>query len=162
MMWNIETAREKDIQPIVRDIGGGMDVDRRAVLESKIARYVRKPGRTLFIAKSESRAVGFGAVIEKPDIKGDLPPDTVKFLDGFSMITGLLVDAEYRNRGIGQALVRSMEGWAFERPATGIWLVTRLQAEWYRRHFGYEAMGTIISENIRKTILAKKPGAPKP
>ncbi len=154
-MWEIKTALEKDIQAIARDLGGRLAPDRRSVLKDKVARYFRKPDRTLFIALDDSRVIGFSTIIEDPKIKGNLSRKTADSLQGLAMITGLLVDVNYRRQGIGQALVRAMEEWAFRRGRKGIWLVTRQQAAWYRRHFGYEAMGAIISEGIQKTIMAK-------
>ncbi|MFP4351186.1 MAG: GNAT family N-acetyltransferase [Desulfococcaceae bacterium] len=154
-MWKIKTALEKDIQAIALDLGGRLAPDRRPVFEDKAARYIRKPDRSLFIALDDSRVIGFSTIIENPKIKGALSRKTVDALQGLAMITGLLVEGDYRRQGIGQALVRAMEDWAFRRGRKGIWLVTRQQAAWYRRHFGYEAMEAIISEGIQKTIMVK-------
>ena len=154
-MWKIQTALEKDIQAIARDLGGRLAPDRRPVLEDKVARYIRKPDRTLFIALDESRVIGFSTIIEDPEIKGDLTRETVDSLQGLAMITGLLVEVNYRRQGIGQALVRAMEKWAFNRGGKGVWLVTREQSAWYRRHFGYREMERIVSDGVQKTILAK-------
>lgn len=156
-MPEIRVATEEDIEPLVLRLGGHMDEDRKTAFLDKVERYVRKPDRTLFVAKDDaSRIVGFGCVIEKADVPETLSPRVAERLRAFALTAGLLVHPEHRKQGIGTALFRSIEQWVLDRGTPGNWLVTHRMGYWYRRDFGYEEVGRILKNGVEKMIMARE------
>jgi GNAT superfamily N-acetyltransferase len=67
----------------------------------------------LFVAASEERTVGF--------ISGELRQGSSTFLPKtWASVDDVFVEPEYRNRGMGRALLQSVRDWAQERGADGI------------------------------------------
>lgn len=67
----------------------------------------------LFVAVTEERTVGF--------ISGELRQGSPTFLPKtWASVDDVFVEPEHRNRGIGHALLQSVEAWAQERDADGI------------------------------------------
>ena len=67
----------------------------------------------LFVAVTEGRTVGF--------ISGELRQGSPTFLPKtWASVDDVFVEPEYRNRGMGRALLQSVRSWAQERGADGI------------------------------------------
>ena len=67
----------------------------------------------LFVAVAGERMVGF--------ISGELRQGSPTFLPKtWASVDDVFVEHEYRNRGMGRALIRSVQAWAQERGADGI------------------------------------------
>ena len=67
----------------------------------------------LFVAAAGDRTVGF--------ISGELRQGSPTFLPRtWASVDDVFVEAEYRNRGMGRALLQSVSDWAQERGADGI------------------------------------------
>jgi GNAT superfamily N-acetyltransferase len=67
----------------------------------------------LFVAAAEDRTVGF--------ISGELRQGSPTFLPRtWASVDDVFVEPEYRNRGMGRALLQSVRDWAQERGADGI------------------------------------------
>jgi ribosomal protein S18 acetylase RimI-like enzyme len=67
----------------------------------------------LFVAVTEDRTVGF--------ISGELRQGSPTFLPKtWASVDDVFVEPEHRNRGMGRALLRSVQTWAQERDADGI------------------------------------------
>ena len=75
--------------------------------------------------------------------------------DAFAEVSGLVVDAEERGRGVGARLMAEAEGWARARGYREVWLrsnVAREQAHIFYRRIGYETVKT--SYTFRKVLTA--------
>ena len=69
----------------------------------------------LFVAAEGDRTVGF--------ISGELRQGSPTFLPKtWASVDDVFVEPEYRNRGVGRALLQSVQSWAQERGADGITL----------------------------------------
>jgi len=67
----------------------------------------------LFLAAAGDRTVGF--------ISGELRQGSPTFLPKtWASVDDVFVEPEYRNRGVGRALLQSVQSWAQERGADGI------------------------------------------
>ena len=67
----------------------------------------------LFVAAAGDRTVGF--------ISGELRQGSPTFLPKmWASVDDVFVEPEYRNRGMGRALLQSVQSWAQERGADGI------------------------------------------
>jgi len=67
----------------------------------------------LFVAVAGERTVGF--------ISGELRQGSPTFLPKtWASVDDVFVEPDYRNRGMGRALLQSVEAWAKERDADGI------------------------------------------
>jgi ribosomal protein S18 acetylase RimI-like enzyme len=67
----------------------------------------------LFVAAAGERTVGF--------ISGELRQGSPTFLPKtWASVDDVFVEPEYRNRGMGRALLQSVQAWALERGADGI------------------------------------------
>jgi GNAT superfamily N-acetyltransferase len=67
----------------------------------------------LFVAAAEDRTVGF--------ISGELRQGSPTFLPKtWASVDDVFVEPEYRNRGMGRALLQSVKSWAQEKGADGI------------------------------------------
>lgn len=67
----------------------------------------------LFVAVAEGRTVGF--------VSGELRQGSPTFLPKtWASVDDVFVEPEHRSRGMGHALLRSVEAWAREREADGI------------------------------------------
>jgi GNAT superfamily N-acetyltransferase len=67
----------------------------------------------LFVATAGERTVGF--------ISGELRQGSPTFLPKtWASVDDVFVEPEYRNRGMGRALLQSVQSWAHERGADGI------------------------------------------
>ena len=67
----------------------------------------------LFVAVAGDRTVGF--------ISGELRQGSPAFLPKtWAAVDDVFVEPDYRNRGLGRALLQSVEAWAKERDANGI------------------------------------------
>jgi GNAT superfamily N-acetyltransferase len=155
-MWEIRTASEDDIKPVVMQMGDRLDDALKAVLTDKVERYVRKPDRTLLIAVDGSRIMGFSCIIEEGDMPENLPRQVAEIVRTFAMSTALVVHPDHRKKGIGTALFLGLEKWAVNRGRAGNWMLTHRKGYWYERDFGYNEIGRIVSKGVEKAVMAKK------
>jgi len=153
--WNLIVAEAGDVNSAVASLSGHMDAEQRKKFEEKLNRYVRKPDRDLILAVSGKMVLGFYTVIDQDDLPDTISDATREHLIGFACGTGFMVRSDYRRRGVGESLQQRVEQWAKERGKPGFWLSTRRQAEWYRKHFGYEEVGRVVVKGIERTIMAK-------
>jgi GNAT superfamily N-acetyltransferase len=83
----------------------------------------------LFVAESDGRAVGF--------ISGELREGSPTFRQKtWASVDDVFVEPEHRNRGMGRALLKSVEAWAKERNADGISLQVAAANERGRKFYG--------------------------
>lgn len=153
--WNVIVAEAEDVEPAAASLSSHMNAEQRKKFEEKLNRYVRKPDRDLILAVRGKVVLGFYTVIEQDDLPDTIPDVARERLVGFACGTGFMVRPDYRRRGVGESLHRRVEQWAKERGKPGFWLSTRRQAEWYRKHFGYEEVGRVVVKEIERTIMAK-------
>jgi ribosomal protein S18 acetylase RimI-like enzyme len=86
----------------------------------------------LFVAAARDRTVGF--------ISGELRQGSPTFLPKtWASVDDVFVEPEYRNRGMGRALLQSVQSWAQERGADGISL--QVAAANSRARKFYEELG---------------------
>ena len=86
----------------------------------------------LFVATSGDRTVGF--------VSGELREGSLAFLPKtWASVDDVFVEPEYRNRGIGRALLQSARGWAEARNADGVSLQVAAANERARKF--YKDMG---------------------
>lgn len=153
---NVILAGPADVLETVSSLSEHMDTRQRERFRDKLCRYVCKSDRDLLIAVAGQSVVGFYTIIARAALSPELPEDTRELLRDFACCTGLLVHPDRRRQGIGARLHRRGEQWAGERGKPGLWLSTRRHADWYRRHFGYEEVGRVLSKGIERTIVAKR------
>jgi GNAT superfamily N-acetyltransferase len=83
----------------------------------------------LFVAESDGRTVGF--------ISGELREGSPTFRQKtWASVDDVFVEPEHRNRGMGRALLESVEAWAKERNADGISLQVAAANERGRKFYG--------------------------
>jgi GNAT superfamily N-acetyltransferase len=83
----------------------------------------------LFVAESDGRIVGF--------ISGELREGSPTFRQKtWASVDDVFVEPEHRNRGMGRALLKSVEAWAKERNADGISLQVAAANERGRKFYG--------------------------
>jgi len=124
--------------------------------KDKVERYTRKQDRDVIIARIENEIVGYCLVIDQLTPPEALSPDIFQRLSSYGCITGLGVNPEWRENGIGARLVREGLEWAKHRGLPGVWLRTRVMAEWYKKHIQFERVGSmIVKKTVIKAVLAK-------
>ena len=153
--WSIIIARDEDVELAVSSLSSHMSDQQREKFREKLHRYVRKPDRDLVLAVAEKLVLGFYTVIERDSLPPELPAAVRDRLQSFACCTGLMVHPNHRRKGIGAALQLRGEQWARSRSRSGFWLSTHRQAEWYRRHFGFQEAAKVTVKAIERTLMAK-------
>lgn len=152
----ISSSLPEEVDDIASSLGRHLPPDMQAALKDKIERYTRKEDRVVIVGRIESETVGYFLVIEYLS-----PPETLAFevqkkIERYGCATGLGVNPEWRRAGIGGRLFAAGLKWAEDRGLPGVWLRTRLFADWYIRDFGFEMIGAVtVKGNIVKSVLAK-------
>jgi GNAT superfamily N-acetyltransferase len=152
----ISFSLPEEIDDIASSLGKHLSPEKQAALWDKIERYTRKEDRVVVIGRIDDEIVGYFLVIEYLDPPDTLDEEVRKRIARYGCLTGLGVNPEWRRNGIGGKLFAEGLKWAEERGLPGVWLRTRLFAEWYIRDFGFEKIGTVtIKETVVKSVLAK-------
>lgn len=154
--WHLIIAREAHVEPAVLSLSGHMNEEQREKFRNKLRRYVRKTDRDLILAVAGRWVIGFYTVIEHDDLPKELATSTRVRLSRFACGTGFRVHSDCRRRGVGASLQQRAEQWARERNKPGFWLSTHRQADWYRKHFGYEKAGRVLVKGVERSIMAKR------
>lgn len=124
--------------------------------KDKVERYTRKQDRDVILARIEDDIIGYCLVIDQLTPPDSLSPEFFQRLSSYGCITGLGVNPEWRENGIGASLVRQGLEWAKDHGLPGIWLRTRVMAEWYKKHLQFERVGSmIVKKTVKKAVLAK-------
>ena len=108
LLW-MQSAREHTAHDRVYETAPGAEKTMRRFLAD-----VANSGYSfLFVATAGDRTVGF--------ISGELRQGSPTFLPKtWASVDDVFVEPEYRNRGMGRALLQSVKSWAQERGADGI------------------------------------------
>jgi len=89
----------------------GESGEHRATIDRYFAGHRREPKEVLIAVNERGSAVGF-AELSIRNIVDSCVTDRVGYLEGW------FVDAAYRRRGVGRALVRAAEAWALQQGCT--------------------------------------------
>lgn len=109
--------------------------------KQKIEAVLKDKTQVIFVAESNKKVVGYI----------HLANYDVIYADNFKNCLGLAVDADYKRKGIGSALLKQAEIWAKENGAAGIRLCSGVEREKAHRFYqsqGYEV--TKLQKNIKK------------
>ena len=99
-------------------------------VERRLVRLVRSPSDRVFVAQMQGEVVGLLVVHLAPLLHRDTS----------ARITAFVVNAEYRGRGIGGALLREAEAWVRARGCTQIEVTSgdhHIQSHSFYEHHGY-------------------------
>lgn len=102
-----------------------------AQILERFTRIECQTGTALFVAEVDSRVVGWIHVVIVPVFEVDLCTE----------IAGLVVDADYRSRGIGGLLLEAAEQWARKNGCRLMRVRSRVTRE--RAHAFYERCGFV-------------------
>lgn len=144
-----------DVDLAFRDLSGDMDPNFVHVFLSKLERYARKPDRALFLIKYKGSIIAFATIIDRAPVPDELGEQLSVEFARYACGTGLMVLPEFRKKGVASLLVKEWTTWAQNKGLPGIWVVTRVMAEWYQYHFSYVQLAHIHRHEIVKTVLAK-------
>lgn len=137
-MVSLRLARPTDANDITRLTAQlGYQVDPAALAE-RLRRILARSGERFVIAEVDGRAVGWLHAGVWEDIEAE----------AFAVIGGLVVDLDYRNRGIGRALLEDAERWAREQGVSVVRLwssTTRTAAHRFYQRMGYSTIKTQYS-----------------
>jgi GNAT superfamily N-acetyltransferase len=125
----IREARAEDAEAVVRLLDQLGYPTPAATVESRLER-LRIVGDRVVVAEVEGRAVGLAHLQVTPTIERDRPG---------AKIGALVVDQAHRGRGIGRALVGTMEDEARTRGCSVLFLTTAARRE--DAHAFYESVG---------------------
>ena len=117
-----------------------------AQMSHRLSLLLSDAGKGLFVAQSPD-----GALIGWIHVRAD----RVLHYDPFAEICALVVDGDYRGRGIGRALVREAERWALERGYDEIRLrsnADRAATHRFYQQLGYQVVKTSLA--FRKLLQA--------
>ncbi len=153
---NLFEALPADVDPAFRDLNRDMDPDFVHVFLDKLERYARKPDRALFLISYQGSIIAFATIIDTSPVPDDLEEQLRLELQACACGTGLMVLPEFRKKGVASLLVKEWTRWTQSRGLRGIWVVTRLMAEWYQGHFSYLQLAHIHRRDVVKTVLVKK------
>ena len=135
MAISIRCATPSDADHIAQLTGQlGYDVG-SADVATRLSRILSKPDQRLLIAEIDGQPVGWLHVAMAEYIEAD----------PFVLIAGIVVDARYRRKGIGAALLRYAEEWAQERQCSLLRLwstVTRTSAHRFYERLGFTKVKT--------------------
>ena len=107
-LW-MQSAEEHTVHDRVYETSPGAEKTMRRFL----ADVANSSYSFLFVAEAEDRTVGF--------ISGELRQGSPAFLPKtWASVDDVFVEPGYRNRGVGHALLQSVQAWARERDADGI------------------------------------------
>lgn len=132
MQFTVREAGVADAEAIQKlnriEMGYDFPVDKTIAALCKI---LGKDSDKIFVAVIDDKVVGY---IHANDYE-------LLYQPSMKNIMGIAVDSEYRNKGIGKALLNSVEEWARQSGAVGVRLVsgmTRIDAHKFYRRCGYD------------------------
>jgi GNAT superfamily N-acetyltransferase len=149
-------ASAADVNSAFRDLSRGMDPDFSHMFHDKLERYARKPDRALFLISHNASLIAFATIIDRAPVPDELGELLRVELNSYACGTGLMVLPEFRKKGVASLLVKEWTIWTRNNGLPGIWIVTRMMAEWYQNHFSYLQVAHIYQQEVMKTVLAKK------
>jgi GNAT superfamily N-acetyltransferase len=140
----VRAAAKGDVEPIARLAGELGYPATAAEVRERLEAVTADPRHALFVAVDRSGAVvGWIQLSEERSVVGDPRAE----------ITGLVVDANFRSAGVGQALVERGEGWARGRGLATIGLRSNVIRE--RAHQFYLRLGYKVTKSqkvFRKSL----------
>ncbi len=148
-------AEIDDVNKAYHDLKRDMNPEFVHVFLDKLERYAAKPDRALFLAGSNDNFIGFATIINQSPPPKESNDMDIKLLQTYACGTGLMVLPEFRHKGVASRLVMHWELWAKQNSLSGIWVVTRQMADWYKNYFHYSIIGTTVRHKVTKTVLAK-------
>lgn len=104
-------------------------------VQTRLSRYIDSEEARVIVAEFRGQVVGWTSI------------ETVDhfYLDRFAEISGLVVDADHRGRGIGHALMREAERWTAGKGLSVLRLKTnivRVEAHRFYENMGFERTKT--------------------
>ena len=127
----VRPAQPKDsdtVFALAREFASSFRVDEEAFRTSFVA-LMAEPNAHLLIAQIEEDVLGYVLAFSHQTFYANGP---------VAWVEELMVDANHRRQGIGQALMQSVEVWATERNCKLLALATRRAAPFYEAR-GYQA-----------------------
>ena len=109
--------------------------------KEKILQLIESPNDRIYVAESKEKVIGY---VHANDY------DTI-YAPHMKNIKGIAVSGSWQRRGIGRALLNSIENWARQSNAKGIRLVSgssRIEAHAFYRSCGYS--GDKLQLNLKK------------
>jgi GNAT superfamily N-acetyltransferase len=106
-----------------------------AEIRRRYAAVADAAGHAILVAECEARPVGLIHFYVRPAL--DKPPEVT--------VQAVVIDAAYRNRGIGKILMSAAESWASERGYSSVALysnVSRNSAHSFYKTLGYQLVAT--------------------
>ena len=149
-------ASPADVDSAFRDLSRDMDPDFVHVFLDKLERYARKSDRALFLISYKGFIIAFATIINRAPVPDELGEQLSVELKTYACGTGLMVLPDFRKKGVASLLVKEWTTWTQNSGLPGIWVVTRVMAEWYQNHFSYLQLAHIHRRDVIKTVLAKK------
>ena len=126
-LWMQSAEEHTDHDPVYATAPGAEKTMRRF-----LADLARNSYAFLFVATVNGRTVGF--------VSGELREGSPTFQPRtWASVDDIFVEPGYRNRGIGRALIASVEGWARQKGANGVSLQVAAANDGGRRF--YEDLG---------------------
>jgi GNAT superfamily N-acetyltransferase len=104
-------------------------------MRDRLARLMARPDHVVFVAESSNCIVG---------LVGVYLVDALEFSGKYGRLTGMVVDENWRGRGIGRLLMDWIESWLIEQGARMLILTSgsqRSEAHQFYRHLGYAETG---------------------
>lgn len=145
-----------DVDSAFQDLNRDMDPDFTHVFLDKLERYARKSDRALFLITYNASFIAFATIIDRAPLPDELQEHLRIKLKPYACGTGLMVLPEFRKKGVASLLVKEWATWARSKGLPGIWVITRVMAEWYRSQFSYSQLAHIHQKGSVKTVLTKK------
>jgi len=148
-------AEPDDVNKAFHDLKRDMNPEFVHVFLDKLERYAAKPDRALFLAGFKDMFIGFATIIDQSPPPNESDYQTIQLFRDYACGTGLMVLPEFQHKGVATRLVNHWEFWARQNRLSGIWVVTRQMADWYKNCFDYSVVGSTRRHNVKKIILSK-------
>ena len=148
-------AEVGDVNKAFHDLKRDMNPVFVHVFLDKLERYAAKPDRALFLARLNDNFIGFATIIDQSPPPKESNDKNINLLQKYACGTGLMVLPEFRHKGVASRFVMHWELWAKRNCLSGIWVVTRRMADWYKNCFHYSVIGTTVRHKVEKTVLAR-------
>ncbi len=140
---NIRKMNTDDVEaimPLMIQLGYEVNIGE---LKSRLEAIGAMAGHNILVAEIDGHLAGFCHMFARPAL--EKPPEAI--------LLSLIVDAEYREDGIGRALVDAVEAWAKGENYSSVSLssqVDREDAHAFYANLGYETVAT--SSLLRKWL----------
>jgi len=106
----------------------------------RLAYIISKPYTKFLVAEIDGNVVGY---IHAADYD-------CSYSDSLKNILALVVDEDYRGKGVGRALVQAIEKWALSSGAAGVRLVTSMFREGAHRF--YDSCGYVVRKEQKNYV----------